>query len=258
MSHHYIKYTDVRFSYPESGEVLKGVSFLVTHGEKVALLGMNGAGKSTLLLTMNGLLTADSGTIDIGGIPVTRKTLPLIRQSVGMVFQNADDQLFMPTVEEDVAFGPVNMKLPRDEVETRVTRALHQTGIEHLRHRNPAQLSGGQKRMAAMATVLSMEPNILVLDEPTANLDWKAKCELISILEKFRHTCIIATHDLLLARRLCDRAIILADGKVAADTSIDRLMKDHSLLELIGIDNITEFGEAIPGDCVKPFKTFEL
>lgn len=254
MSHHYIKYTDVRFSYPESGEVLKGVSFLITHGEKVALLGMNGAGKSTLLLTMNGLLTADSGSIDIGGIPMARKTLPLIRQSVGMVFQNSDDQLFMPTVEEDVAFGPVNMKLPREEVERRVTRALRQTGIEHLRHRNPAQLSGGQKRMAAMATVLSMEPNILVLDEPTASLDWKARCELINILGQFRHTCIVATHDLLLAQSLCDRAIILADGKVAADTTMDRVLQDPSLLELIGIDKSAELEAA----ALKPFKTFGL
>lgn len=243
MSHHYIKYENVHFAYPGTErEVLNGVSFLITHGEKVALLGMNGAGKSTLMLTINGLLTPTEGSINIGGIPVTRKTLALIRQSVGMVFQDPDDQLFMSTIEEDVAFGPVNMKLPREEVERRVTQSLNEVGIENMRHRNATQLSGGQKRLAAIATVLSMEPNIMVLDEPTANLDWKARTDLIKVLNRFNHTCLVATHDLMLASRLCQRAIIIDNGRVAADTTMERVLHDSTLLRLIGIENAKEAG----------------
>lgn len=236
MSHHFIQYTDVCYTYPNGTEVLKCINFRITHGEHVALLGLNGAGKSTLLLTSNGLLLPTSGEVNIGGIPVTRKTLPLIRQSVGMVFQNPDDQLFMPTVEEDVAFGPVNMKLPREEVERRVTGALRAVGAEQLRRRNPSQLSGGQKRMVAIATVLSMEPNILVLDEPTAGLDWRARAQLISVLEGFRHTIILATHDIDLAARLCPRSLVIEDGRIVAFTSTSRLLNDRDLMQRLGIE----------------------
>ena len=144
MSHHFIRFTDVHYAYPGGHEALRGVSFLITHGEKVALLGSNGAGKSTLLLHTDGLLMPTSGGVNVGDVPVTKKTLPLIRQSVGMVFQNPDDQLFMPSVEEDVAFGPANMNLPREEIERRVDEALRAVGMEKLRHRSPMQLSGGQ------------------------------------------------------------------------------------------------------------------
>ena len=223
MSHHFLRFTDVRYSYPDGHEALKGVNFLITHREKVALLGLNGAGKSTVLLHTNGLLMPSSGEVNVGGIPVTKKTLPLVRQSVGMVFQNADDQLFMSTVEEDVAFGPLNMGLDAEEVERRVATALDMVGDSDLRRRSPLHLSGGQKKRVAIATVLSMEPSILVLDEPTAELDLEARRQVCDIVKAFHHACVIATHDMALARELCDRAIVIADGRVVADGPVDRI-----------------------------------
>lgn len=226
MSHHYIRFNDVHFTYPNGYEALKGVSFLITHGEKVALLGLNGAGKSTVLLHTNGLLMPTSGEVNVGDIPVTKKTLRIVRQSVGMVFQNADDQLFMSTVEEDVAFGPLNMGLSGAEVERRVGSALEKVGASDLRGRSPFRLSGGQKKRVAIATVLSMEPSILVMDEPTAELDLEARRQVCDIVKSFHHTCLIATHDLTLARELCERAIVIADGRVVADGPVDKISAD--------------------------------
>lgn len=226
MSHHYIRFNDVHFTYPNGYEALKGISFLITHGEKVALLGLNGAGKSTVLLHTNGLLMPTAGEVNVGDIPVTKKTLRIVRQSVGMVFQNADDQLFMPTVEEDVAFGPINMGLDSAEVERRVGRALEMVGASDLRTRSPYRLSGGQKKRVAIATVLSMEPSILVMDEPTAELDLAARRQVCDIVKSFHHTCLIATHDLALARELCERAIVITDGRVVADGQVDKIAAD--------------------------------
>ncbi len=226
MSHHYIRFNDVHFTYPNGYEALKGVSFLITHGEKVALLGLNGAGKSTVLLHTNGLLMPTSGEVNVGDIPVTKKTLPIVRQSVGMVFQNADDQLFMLTVEEDVAFGPLNMGLDGAEVDRRVVSALESVGASDLRTRSPFRLSGGQKKRVAIATVLSMEPSILVMDEPTAELDLEARRQVCDIVKSFHHTCLIATHDLALARELCERAIVIADGRVVADGPVAEISAD--------------------------------
>lgn len=237
MSHHYIRFTDVRYTYPDGHEALRGVSFYITHGEKVALLGRNGAGKSTLLLHTNGLLLPTSGEVNIGDIPVTRKTLTLVRQSVGMVFQNPDDQLFMPTVGEDVAFGPLNMRLPEEEVARRVERALREVGAVELRDRVPWQLSGGQKRSVAIATVLSMEPSVLVLDEPTSNLDWSARRKVIDIVRGFSHTCLVATHDLELVREICPRSIVIDEGRVVADGLTDRVLADHGVLRMLGIES---------------------
>ncbi|MBD5311760.1 MAG: ABC transporter ATP-binding protein [Bacteroides sp.] len=217
MSHHFIEFDDVFFSYPGGHEALRGVSFRITHGEKVALLGLNGSGKSTILLHTNGLLLPTRGTVNVGGIPVTRRTAPDVRRSVGMVFQNPDDQLFMPTVEEDVAFGPLNMGLESAEVHRRVADALHRVGAEGLEKRAPFQLSGGQKKAVALATVLSMEPDIMVMDEPTAELDLRARRRVADIIGSFGHSCLIATHDMALARELCTRAILVADGRIAAD-----------------------------------------
>lgn len=225
MSHHFIRFTDVHYTYPGGHEALRGVSFLITHGEKVALLGSNGAGKSTLLLHTDGLLMPTSGEVNVGDVPVTKKTLPLIRQSVGMVFQNPDDQLFMPSVEEDVAFGPANMNLPREEIERRVDEALRAVGMEKLRHRSPMQLSGGQKRRAAIASVLSMEPSILVMDEPTSDLDLAGRRALIDILKGFSHTCLIATHDLDMAQELCPRSLLLSGGRIIADGSTEEIIR---------------------------------
>lgn len=237
MSHHYIKFTDVHYSYPGGEEALRGVSFLITHGERVALLGPNGAGKSTLILLTDGLLAPTSGEVNIGDIPVIRKTLPLIRRTVGLVFQNPDDQLFMPTVEEDVAFGPQNMRLPAEEVERRVDMALSQVGASELRKRSPMQLSGGQKRSVAIATVLSMEPSILVLDEPTSNLDFRSRRHLIDLLKGFIHTQLIATHDLEMVKELCSRSIVIDCGKVVADGKTDEILADSKVRRILGIEN---------------------
>lgn len=224
MSHHYIRFTDVRYTYPNGYEALAGISFLATHGEKVAVLGLNGAGKSTLLLHTNGLLFPTSGEVNVGDVPVTKSTLPIVRQSVGMVFQNPDDQLFMATVEEDVAFGPMNMKLPRAEVERRVSKALAMVGATELRKRPPFTLSGGQKRAVAIATVLAMEPSILVMDEPTSDLDRRARRDLIDLVKGFDHTCLIATHDLDMALEVCPRAILIRDGLIAADGPTEEIV----------------------------------
>lgn len=240
MSHHFIQFKDVHYAYPNGYEALQGVTFRITHGEKVALLGRNGAGKSTLLLHTNGLLLPTSGEVNIGGVIVTPKTLKLVRQSVGMVFQNPDDQLFMNTVEEDVAFGPANMGLTETEINDRVTQALRAVGCEELRYRAPYQLSGGQKRAVAIATVLSMEPNILVLDEPTSNLDQPSRRDCIDIIKNFMHTCLIATHDLDLVREVCPRSIVIDGGKVMADTSTAQVFSDPELLKILGIRKLDE------------------
>lgn len=230
MSHHYIQYTDVHFSYPESDEVLHGISFRVTHGEKVALLGLNGAGKSTLMMLTAGMMMATSGEVNIGDVPITKKTLPLIRQTVGFVFQNSDDQLFMPTVEEDVAFGPMNMRLPKEEVDRRVVNSLTAVGAEDLARRSPATLSGGQKKRVAISTVLSMEPSILLLDEPTSGLDALGQHQLVEVLNRFPHTCLIATHDLALAASLCPRSVIISEGRVVWDGRTENLLRDSDIL----------------------------
>lgn len=237
MSHHYIQFSNVSYTYPNGFKAIDNVTFRITHGEKVALLGRNGAGKSTILLHTNGLLLPESGEVNIGDVPVTKKTLGIVRKSVGMVFQNPDDQLFMSSVKEDVAFGPVNMGLPSSEVERRVTSALRMVGLADMCDRPPYQLSGGQKRRAAIATVLSMEPDILVLDEPTSNLDWGARDMVIDILKDFTHTCLIATHDIGLVCDLCERSIVIDKGRVIADTLTERILSDSAMLEILGIRN---------------------
>lgn len=236
MSHHYIQFKDVDYSYPGGKKALDGVSFRIDHGEKVALLGVNGAGKSTLLLHTNGLLLPQRGEVNIGDVPVGKKTLPIVRQNVGMVFQNPDDQLFMSTVEEDVAFGPANMGLPEEEIRRMVSSALHAVGAEDLANRSPWQLSGGQKRRVAIATVLSMEPNILVLDEPTSNLDWSARRQLIGLLKGFDHTILVATHDLAMVNELCGRILIIDHGKIIADSEPGILERDERLRVMLGIE----------------------
>lgn len=234
MSHHFIAFNNVKYTYPSGYSALKGITFRISHGEKVALLGLNGAGKSTLLLQTNGLLMPSEGEVNIGGIPLTKKTAPRIREAVGMLFQNPDNQLFMPTVEEDVAFGPANMRLEADEIERRVSESLERVGMSHLRKRSPSQLSGGQKKCVAMATILSMEPDILVMDEPTAELDLRAREKVMEIIRSFTHTSLIATHDLDLALDLCPRSILINDGLVAFDgptseaiNKLQNLAKDY-------------------------------
>ena len=213
MSHHYLRFDDVHYRYPNGYEALCGVSFRITHGEKVALVGANGAGKSTLLLHTNGLLMPSQGGVVLGGIALTRRTLPLVRQSVGLVFQDSDNQLFMPTVEEDVAFGPSNMRLEPEEIRRRVTEALDAVGALDLRGESPFRLSGGQKKRVAIATVLAMEPSVLVMDEPTSNLDPRARRQIIDLIRRFSHTTLIATHDMEMVLDLCDRTIVMKEGE---------------------------------------------
>ncbi len=218
-----LEFKDVCFSYPGGHEVLRHVSFSIQPGEKVALVGLNGSGKSTLLLHTNGLLLADTGTVSVNGKVIGRKNVEECRKIVGMVFQNADDQLFMPTVETDVAFGPRNMGLKEEEVNSRVDEALRITGCSSFRDKAPFHLSGGQKKMASIATVLSMKPNILVFDEPTSSLDFAAEAQLIGIIDRLPHTILMSTHDMDLARRLCTRAILMDHGAIAYDGPIDTL-----------------------------------
>lgn len=236
MSHHYLRFDDVHYRYPNGYEALCGVSFCITHGEKVALVGANGAGKSTLLLHTNGLLIPSQGEVVMGGIKLTRRTLPLVRQSVGLVFQDSDNQLFMPTVEEDVAFGPSNMRLEPEEIRRRVTEALDAVGALHLRGASPFRLSGGQKKRVAIATVLSMEPSVLVMDEPTSNLDPRARRQIIDLIRRFGHTTLIATHDMEMVLDLCDRTIVMKQGRIVADGSTRHVFGDLALLEECGLE----------------------
>src|SRR4030042_6106684 len=230
MSHHIVEAIDLHYTYPDGTVGLNGVSFRITHGESVALIGENGAGKSTLLLHMNGYLSATRGGIRIGDYLVSQSSLNTVRRSVGMVFQNSYDQLFMPTVFEDVAFGPMNLGLEMDELERKVMQALETVGAAHLKNRPPYRLSHGAKRSVAIATVLAMSPNILVMDEPTSSLDPMSRARLIELLKTFHHTKIIATHDLDMAMDLCERAIVLHQGRITGDGPTTELFQDEKLL----------------------------
>ncbi len=236
MSHHIVEAADVYFAYPDGTKALNGISLRVTHGESVAVVGANGAGKSTLLLHLNGYYAPQQGQVIIGDYPIAKDNLDTVRKTVGMLFQDPDDQLFMPTVFDDVGFGPLNLGLPPDQVEKRVSAALERVGAAHLGDRPPHRLSGGEKRAVAIASVLSMSPDILVMDEPSSNLDPKSRRLLIELLRTFKHSKIIATHDLDLVVDLCERTIVLKDGKVAADGQTAVIMNDSALLESCGLE----------------------
>lgn len=234
MSHHFIEVTDLEYAYPDETMALNGVSFKVTHGESVSIVGANGAGKSTLLHHLNGSIVPRSGSVNIGGLPVTKKNLPEVRRHVGTVFADPDDQLFMPTVLQDVAFGPLN--LGWEKVEEKSLAALASVGAAHLAERPPFRLSTGEKRRAALATVLVMSPDILVLDEPSSGLDPRARKKLIELLAGFEHTKIIATHDLDLAMALCERTLIVTRGSIAVDGPSREILSDGALLEANGLE----------------------
>jgi cobalt transport protein ATP-binding subunit len=221
---------DVAFAYPDGHQALFGVDLRIDPGERVALLGPNGAGKTTLVLHLNGILRAGRGSISVAGLPVTKANLREIRSRVGIVFQDPDDQLFMPTVGEDVAFGPRNLGLPEPEVAARVAEALQQVGMAGFADRPPHHLSFGQRRRVAVATVLSMHPEILVLDEPSSNLDPAGRRELAEVLEALPVTLLMVTHDLPYALQLCGRSVVLDDGVVVADGPTRELLADAALL----------------------------
>lgn len=236
MSHHIVEANGLHYTYPDGTEGIKDISFRITHGEAVAIVGANGAGKSTLLLHLNGYLIPSRGELRIGDYPLTKKNVKAVRRTVGMVFQDPDDQLFMPTVFDDVAFGPLNLGLPADEVETCVMQALETVGVPHLKNRPPYRLSGGEKRAVAIASVLSMSPNILVMDEPSSDLDPRSRRRLIKLLKSFEHTKVIATHDLDMAVDVCERTIVLSEGRVTADGPTLELLQDEALLEKSGLE----------------------
>lgn len=231
MSHHKLDAQDIFFSYPDGNIAIDGISFHITHGESVGIVGANGAGKSTLLMLLMGLLMPDTGRISVGDLEMTKSTIPIIRRHLGMVLQNPDDQLFMPTVFEDVAFGPRNMKLNEKEVEERVEKALKLVGISHLTDRPPYGLSGGEKRAAAIAAVMAMTPDLLIMDEPTSNLDPKARRRIMDLIRGFEHTRIIASHDLDMILDLCPRTIVIKNGRIAADGNTETVLTDKELLD---------------------------
>jgi cobalt/nickel transport system ATP-binding protein len=221
---------DLAFAYPDGHQALFGVDLRIERGERVALLGPNGAGKTTLVLHLNGILAAGQGRVSVAGLPVAKGNLREIRRRVGLVFQDPDDQLFMPTVRDDVAFGPANLGLRGAELDARVERALAQVGLAGLADRPPFHLSFGQRRRAAVATVLAMEPEILVLDEPSSNLDPASRRELAEVLESLDVTVLMVTHDLPYAMQLCPRSVIISGGVIAADGRTGDLLADAGLL----------------------------
>ncbi|MEW6416932.1 MAG: ABC transporter ATP-binding protein [Nitrospirota bacterium] len=231
MSHHIVELKDVYFRYPDGTEALKGISFKIFHGESVGIAGENGAGKTTLLLNLNGHLLPTGGEISIGEIPLTKKTRQEMRKKIGFIFQRSDDQLFMPTVYEDVAFGPINLGLTPEKVEERVKNALEMVGCLHLIHRPPHRLSEGQKKAVAIATVMAMNPDILIMDEPASNLDPRSRRQLINLLKEFKHTKIIATHDLDLILDVCERCIVIKNGQIMADGSAEEILLNGDLLK---------------------------
>lgn len=219
----------LRYDYPNGHPGLQGVDLHVGHGERVALLGPNGAGKTTFIMHLNALLTG-AGQLEVAGLIVGRDSVQDLRARVGLVFQDPDDQLFMPTVREDVAFGPLNLGLDIETVEARVAASLASVRMEAAADRAPYQLSAGERRRVAIASVLAMEPRLLVLDEPSANLDPRGRRELLEVLSRIDRTMLVATHDLPLAVEFCERAVILAAGRIVADGPSERIVADAELL----------------------------
>jgi len=227
---------DLVFTYPDGTPALRGLSFRIEPGETVGLIGGNGAGKSTLLLHLNGTLFPTRGEVRIGDTRVSPETAAWARRTVGLVLQDPDDQLFMPTVEEDIAFGPLNAGFPSDEVDRRVRAALEGVNMTPVRKRPPYRLSAGEKRAVAIATVLAMEPEILVLDEPSSHLDPRARRRLIEWLKSYDSTCLIATHDLELVVEICSRVLVLDGGRLVAQGPTVNLLKDESLMQAHGLE----------------------
>ena len=233
--HHSIEIEHLSFSYPDGHQALRDVSLHIEPCEKVALVGPNGAGKSTLILHLNGIL-AGKGTVCVCGLEVTEKNYSRVRAQVGMVFQSPDDQLFSPTVFDDVAFGPLYQGLPAQEVQARVDEALAAVHMNDYVQRVSHHLSVGEKKRIAIATVLSMKPEVLVLDEPTAGLDPLARRSFINLLNELPLTMLVSTHDMLLVEELFPRMVVMDEGKIVADGPTMQLMDDTALLEAHGLE----------------------
>jgi cobalt transport protein ATP-binding subunit len=226
----------LHYRYPDGFEALKGIDLTLGAGEKVALVGPNGAGKSTLLLHLNGIYEPSHGTVRIGDEVVDRRTVKRIRARVGLVFQDPDDQLFSPTVFEDVAFGPLHMGVAEDEIHGRVERALAAVGMAGFERRMPHRMSLGQRKRVALATVLSMDPEVLAFDEPSAGLDPRGRRELIGVLRGLPQTMLVSTHDMRLVAEVFPRIVVMDDGRIVADGPTDAILADDRLLEAHGLE----------------------
>jgi cobalt transport protein ATP-binding subunit len=229
-----IRIEDLSYAYPDGHRALNSIDLAVHRGETVGIMGPNGAGKSTLALHLNGILTGQ-GRVEIMGLEVNKKNLKEVRNKVGLVFQDPDDQLFSPTVKEDVAFGPLNQRLSKEQVEHAVSRALAWVGLEGFEDRSPFHMSFGEKKRASLATVLSMDPDILVLDEPVSNMDPRGRREFIQLIGILEATKVVVTHDLDMARAVCDRVVLMDKGEVVADGRPEKLLSDNALLERHGL-----------------------
>lgn len=228
---------NVTVEYPDGTKAINNLSMNVKSGEKLALIGANGAGKSTLMLAIEGILDS-TGEIKIDDLVVDSKNIVKVRQQVGMLFQNPDDQLFMAAIYDDIAFGPRNAGLDEESVKYRVEDRLKLLNIEHLKNKTALKLSGGEKRMAALATVLAMKPSVMLLDEPTAFLDPKARRNLINVLNSLPHTMLIATHDLTFAKEVCREAVVIKDGNFFAKGNCDEILFNQELMDDGGIEAI--------------------
>ena len=226
-----IEFQNVDFSYEKDRKVLHDMSFSIGRGESVGLIGANGAGKSTIMKLLLGLLGPDSGKVLIDGIEVKKDTLGDIRAKLGFVLQNSDNQMFMPTVYEDMIFGPLNYGLPREEADRRVDEVLGRLGLEYLKNRYNHKISGGEKRMAAIATILAMEPEAILMDEPTSALDPYNRRIVINTIKGLPQTRLIASHDLDMILDTCDRVILISGGRIAADGPVREILTDRELLE---------------------------
>lgn len=233
MHHNPISITQLSYAYSDGTQALKAIDLSIRASEKVAIVGANGSGKSTLLLHFNGILLPQTGEVIVGELPVETGNLQAVRNFVGLVFQNPDDQIFMPTVWEDIAFGPMNQGLTAESLQHRVMHAMSAVGLDpkHYAERSASNLSGGEKKRVAIAGVLAMQPQVLVLDEPTAQLDPRSRRQLIHLLKQLPLTQMIATHDLDLALDLCSRTIVLSQGQVVYDGSTVGIMNDAEFLE---------------------------
>lgn len=225
-----IEIEDLAFAYHDGTEVLRGVTLSIMHGESVGIIGPNGSGKSTLLMHINGILRG-KGRVTVDSIPVTKANLRQIRSAVGWLAQDSDDQLFMPTLFDDVAFGPLNMGLSADEVRERVDEALQLVGLSDYAHKPPHHLSGGEKKSASIATILSMRPRVILMDEPTNNLDHASRRSLINFLAELTTTKVIVSHDLEMIIDLCPRVVLLDGGRVVADGASTDILSDEDLLK---------------------------
>ncbi len=229
-----VQVRDLAFDY-HGTQALRGVSFRIEHGERVGLIGPNGAGKSTLLLHLNGLLVG-KGELEIDGRVLEKKDMDRVREKVGLVFSDPEDQLFMPTLLEDVAFGPLNMGLDHEKAMDRAKAALEQMRLGDFKERSSHHLSDGERRKAAICTVLSMQPSVWALDEPAANLDPRSRRELIELLKNLPGTVIVASHDLDMVAQVCNRCIVMDAGQVVADGPGEKILSDSRLMELHGLE----------------------